>query len=146
MVLELGGAKLDPTGYYEHPLYGRMLFPLLFTDGRHPGDTMPVKVLRDGKRLDLSLTLRAMRPEQDRVPPYVYGRGPDYVIVGGLVFEELTRPYLASWGDWTRRAPPRLLVAIDREPEQAAASRSGSCCSRACCPTPPTSATRSCGT
>ena len=42
VVLELGGAKLDPTGYYEHPLYGRMLFALLFSDGRRPGDTMPV--------------------------------------------------------------------------------------------------------
>src|SRR6185436_517770 len=122
VLLELGGAKLDPTGYFDHPLYGRMLFPLLFTDGRHPGDSMPVKVLRDGKRLDLTLTLRAMRPEQDKVPPYVFGRGPDYLIVGGLVFEELTRPYLASWGDWTRRAPPRLLVAIDRgEDEEAGA-------------------------
>lgn len=119
VVLELGGAKLDPTGYYEHPLYGRMLFALLFSDGRKPGDTMPVKVLREGKRLDLELSLRAMAPEQDRVPPYVYGRGPDYVIKGGLVFEELTRPYLATWGDWTRRAPPRLLVAIDREPDDA---------------------------
>ena len=119
VVLEMGGAKLDPTGYYEHPLYGRMLFALLFSDGRQPGDTMPVKVLRDGERLDLQLPLRAMRPEQDRVPPYVFGRGPDYVVVGGLVFEELTRPYLGAWGDWARRAPPRLLVAIDREPDEA---------------------------
>ena len=115
VVLELGGAKLDPTGYYEHPLYGRMLFALLFSDGRRPGDTMPVRIMRDGQRLELQLRLRAMLPEQDRVPPYVYGRGPDYVIKGGLVFQELTRPYLASWGDWTRRAPPRLLVAIDRD-------------------------------
>jgi hypothetical protein len=119
VVLELGGAKLDPTGYYEHPLYGRVLFALLFSDGRKPGDTMPVRILRDGKRLELQLSLRAMRPEQDRVPPYVYGRGPDYVIKGGLVFQELTRPYLASWGDWTRRAPPRLLVAIDGDEEAA---------------------------
>jgi hypothetical protein len=116
VVLELGGAKLDPTGYYEHPLYGRMLFALLFSDGRRPGDTIPVKVLRDGRRLDLQLTLRAMRPEEDRVPAYVFGHGPDYVVVGGLVFEELTRPYLGAWGDWARRAPPRLLVALDREP------------------------------
>jgi len=119
VVLEMGGAKLDPTGYYEDPLYGRMLFALLFSDGRQPGDTMPVKVLRDGKRLDLQLPLRAMQPEEDRVPPYVFGRGPDYVVVGGLVFEELTRPYLGAWGDWARRAPPRLLVAIDREPDEA---------------------------
>jgi len=121
VVLELGGVKLDPTGYYEHPLYGRMLFALLFTDGRRPGESMPAKVLREGRRLELSLPLRAMRPEQDRVPPYVYGRGPDYVVKGGLVFMELTRPYLASWGDWTRRAPPRLLVAIDRDPDEDAA-------------------------
>jgi hypothetical protein len=121
VVLELGGARLDPTGYYEHPLYGRMLFALLFSDGRRPGDTMPVKVLRDGRRLDLQLTLRAMRPEEDRVPAYVFGHGPDYVVLGGLVFEELTRPYLGAWGDWARRAPPRLLVALDREPEEGGA-------------------------
>jgi hypothetical protein len=117
VVLEADGVKLDPTGYYEHPLYGRMLFALLFTDGRQPGDTMSVKVLRDGQRLDVQLPLRAMKPEQDRVPPYVFGRGPDYLVAGGLVFEELTRPYLGAWGDWARRAPPRLLVAIDREPD-----------------------------
>jgi len=121
VVLEIGGAKVDPTGYYEHPLYGRMLFALLFSDGRRPGETMPVQVLRDGERLALRLTLRTMRPEQDLVPPYVFGRGPDYVVVGGLVFEEVTRPYLSAWGDWARRAPPRLLVAIDREPEEAGA-------------------------
>jgi len=121
VVLEMGGAKLDPTGYYDHPLYGRMLFALLFSDGQRPGQTMPVKVLRDGQRLDLQLTLRTMRPEEDRVPPYVFGHGPDYVVVGGLIFEELTRPYLGAWGDWARRAPPRLLVALDREPEEAGA-------------------------
>ena len=43
---------------------------------------MSVKVLRDGQRLDVQLPLRAMRPEEDRVPPYVFGRGPDYVVVG----------------------------------------------------------------
>lgn len=120
VILELDGRKLDPTGYYEHPLYGRMLFALLFTDGRRPGERMPVRLLRDGQRLDLELELRAMSADEDRVPPYVYGRGPDYLIKGGLVFQELTRPYLASWGDWSRRAPPRLLVAIDREADEAA--------------------------
>jgi hypothetical protein len=119
VVLEIGGARLDPTGYYEHPVYGRMLFALLFSDGRAPGETMPVKVLRDGERVDLELVLRAMRPELDRVPPYVYGRGPDYTIVGGLVFQELSRPYLGAWGDWARRAPPRILVAMDRGSDEA---------------------------
>jgi hypothetical protein len=123
VVLEMDGKKLDPTGYYEHPVYGRMLFALLFTDGRHAGETMPVKVLRDGKRLDLQMPLRVMPPDEERVQPYVYGRGPDYVVVGGLVFQELTRPYLATFGDWTRRAPPRLLIAMDREPEAGAEAK-----------------------
>ena len=78
-----------------------------------------MKVLRDGERVDLELVLRAMRPELDRVPPYVYGRGPDYTIVGGLVFQELSRPYLGAWGDWARRAPPRILVAMDRGADEA---------------------------
>jgi hypothetical protein len=118
VILELGGVRLDATGYYEHPRYGRMLFALLFSDGRRPGETLEARVLRDGQRVTLTLPLRQMRPEQDKVPPYVFGRGPDYVIVGGLVFEELTRPYLSAWGDWARRAPPRLLVALDREGEE----------------------------
>jgi hypothetical protein len=115
VLLEVSGAKLDPTGHYDHPLYGRMLFALLFSDGHHPGETLEVKVLRDGQRLTLTLPLRRMRAEQDKVPPYVFGRGPEFQIVGGLVFEELTRPYLAAWGDWSRRAPPRLLIALERE-------------------------------
>ncbi len=115
VLLELGGAKIDATGRYEHPLYGRMLFALLFSDGRKPGETISAKVLRDGERRDLTLPLRRMLPEDDCVPPYVFGRGPDYVIAGGLVFQELTRPYLAAWGDWPRRAPPRLLIAVDRD-------------------------------
>jgi hypothetical protein len=115
VLLELGGFKLDPTGRYQHPLYGRMLFALLFSDGRKPGETLPAKVLRDGQQLELTLPLRRMLPDDDVVPPYVFGRGPEYSIVGGLVFQELTRPYLSVWGDWARRAPPRLLIAVDRD-------------------------------
>ena len=56
-----------------------------------------------------------MLPEQEEVPPYVIGRGPDYVVVGGLVFQELTGPYLLAASDGGRRPAPRLLIAVDRE-------------------------------
>jgi hypothetical protein len=123
VLLGLDGTTLDSTGRYEHPLYGRMLFALLFSDGRKPGDTIVAKVLRDGQRLELTLPLRRMLPDEDVVPPYVFGRGPDYVIAGGLVFQELSRPYLGPWGDWARRAPPRLLIALDRDASSDAAPR-----------------------
>jgi hypothetical protein len=115
VLLELGGSKIDAQGRYEHPTYGKTLMALLFTDGREPGETLVARVLRDGQRLELPLTLRRMMPDEEKVPPYQFGRGPGYVVVGGLVFQELTRQYLGAWGDWARRAPPRLLVAIDRE-------------------------------
>jgi hypothetical protein len=114
VLLEVGGVPLDPTGRYEDPVYGRMHAGLLFTE-RRPGDRVTLKVLRESRRLDLSLTLRSIPAGADKVPPYVYGRGPDYLVVGGLVFQQLTVPYLGTWGDWQRRAPPRLLIAYDRE-------------------------------
>jgi hypothetical protein len=115
VLLELAGVPLDAVGQFEHPLYRKMSFPLLFTEGHHPGDQLPLRILRNGERRTVALKLRAMLPDEDRVPPYNFGRGPDYAVYGGLVFQELSGPYLSTWGDWTRRAPPRLLVAYDRE-------------------------------
>jgi S1-C subfamily serine protease len=118
VLLEIDGVSIDATGRYEHPIYGRMLFAQLFADGRKPGETVKVKVLRGGERLQLELPLRRMLPQEDKVPPYLFGRGPEYLIAGGLVFQELTRPYLGAYGDWARRAPPRLTVALDREGQE----------------------------
>jgi hypothetical protein len=56
-----------------------------------------------------------MLPEQEKVPPYVIGRGPDYAVFGGLVFEELTSPYLTAASEGGRRPMPRLMIAVDRE-------------------------------
>jgi PDZ domain-containing protein len=123
VILEIAGHPLDPTGQFDHPVYGRLAFPLLFSDGRQPGDALPVKVLRDDQRQTVSVTLRRMVAEDDRIPPYVFGRGPDYAVVGGLVFQAMTGPYLSTWGDWSRRAPPRLLIAYDREGQDPSADR-----------------------
>jgi hypothetical protein len=115
VILEIAGHPLDPTGQFDHPGFGRMAFPLLFSDGRRPGDGLPMKVLRDGQRMSVAVTLKRMLAEDDRIPPYVFGRGPDYAVMGGLVFQDMSGPYLSTWGDWSRRAPPRLLIAYDRE-------------------------------
>ncbi|MGD8896097.1 MAG: PDZ domain-containing protein [Acidobacteriota bacterium] len=115
VILEVAGVPIDSTGHYEHPLYGRMLFALLFSDGRDPGDTVDVRILRDGERLTVAVPLRQIRAEADKIPPYMYGHGPNYSVVGGLIFQELTVPYLSTFGDWRRRGPPRLLIAYERQ-------------------------------
>ena len=115
VLLEIAGVPLDPSGQFEHPLYGRQSFGLLLTDGRSPGDTLAVKVLRGGERKTVTVVLTRMPTDQDRVPAYVVGRGPDYAVLGGLVFQDLTGSYLSTWGDFNRRAPPRLLIANERD-------------------------------
>jgi hypothetical protein len=115
VLLEAGGTPIDSTGQFEHPLYGRLSWALLFTQDRRPGELMGVRILRGGERKDLEVTLRRMEAEQERVPPYVLGRGPDYAVVGGLVFQELSVPYLTAASEGGRRAMPRLMIAVDRE-------------------------------
>jgi hypothetical protein len=115
VLLRVGGVEIDATGQYEDLLYGRLSCALLFTQGRRPGDSLELGILRNRERLSVKITLRRMLPEQERVPPYVIGRGPDYAVVGGLVFQELTGPYLTASTDGGRRPAPRLLIAVERE-------------------------------
>jgi hypothetical protein len=115
VLLEVGGVPIDATGQYEHPVYGRLSCAILFTEGRRPGDSIDLKILRDRERKTVTIGLKRMLPEQERIPPYVLGRGPDYAVEGGLVFQELTGPYLSATTDGGRRPVPRLLIALDRE-------------------------------
>jgi hypothetical protein len=51
------------------------------------------------------------------VPQAPYNQEPEYLVMGGLVFQSLTRNYLRSWGeDWERRAPFRLAYFRNEEP------------------------------
>ena len=64
---------------------------------------LPLRILRDGQRQTVNLTLRRMPADEERVPPYIFGRGPDYAVMGGLVFQELSGPYMSTWGEGGRR-------------------------------------------
>jgi S1-C subfamily serine protease len=118
VLLEAGGVSIDATGQFEHPLYGRLSCALLFTEGRQPGEALPLTILRNGARLGVEVTLRRMLPEDERVPPYVVGRGPDYAVIAGLVFQELSGPYLTAASEGGRRPMPRLQIAATREGDE----------------------------
>jgi hypothetical protein len=61
------------------------------------GETVRCTVLRDGKVMDVIIPLRAPL-EAGRLVPYTqYDTAPTYYIVGGLVFQPLTRNYLETW-------------------------------------------------
>lgn len=121
VLLTLGGYRIDERGKFEHTEYGKLYFGVLFTDGVRPGDTLDATILRNGERLELQLVLRTMPVEKDVVPRYVFDRAPEYMQVGGLVFQPLTVDFLRLWGTWWQNGPLRLLIekeAKDLGPQQ----------------------------
>ncbi|MES2706755.1 MAG: PDZ domain-containing protein [Verrucomicrobiota bacterium] len=112
VVVEINGYKLDARGYYQDPAYGLLGLGHLVRGGTKVGDTMKVKLIRDGKPMDLDVKMLRTEAKDYLVDPYVFDRQPRYVILGGLLFQELTLPYLQLAGkDWKERAPFRLTYA-----------------------------------
>jgi S1-C subfamily serine protease len=101
---------ISNTGQYEHPLYGKTSLIHLIRTTYYVGDSIPVQVYRKGRTLDLSITADHRRPDQYLIPPYILDKPPAYLIVGGLVFQELSVSYLLEYGkDWASHAPINLV-------------------------------------
>jgi hypothetical protein len=110
ILLSIDGRPIDAEGFFSHPRFGQMRFPAIFVTDRVAGDTVPIRVLRRGRVLDLTMTLRAYPVGQALVPARNGSEPPPYLVAGGLVFRELNGDYLATWGrDWPSNAPLRLL-------------------------------------
>jgi S1-C subfamily serine protease len=86
---------------------GRIPFGLLI-DRMFIGEAASVRVLRDGKRLELAVPL--VRQSFGESRRNAYDQTPRYFIYGGLVFVPLCRETLKTYGDdWSRDAPSTLL-------------------------------------
>ncbi|HQW28938.1 MAG: PDZ domain-containing protein [Verrucomicrobiales bacterium] len=112
VILSIGGQTIDSRGNYSHPTYGKLSFSHLVRGSAKTGDVIKLDIIRDSKPLSLDVTLIRKFPSEYLIDPYMFDRGPKYVIFGGLIFQELTLPYLESWGEeWTTRAPFKLVHA-----------------------------------
>ena len=112
IILEIDGKKVDTRGDYKDPLYGTLSCSHLVRDEDFVNQELKVKVQRDGKPLDLSGKLIRKDVKDNIVWPYLFDRGSNYLIEGGLIFQELSVPYLQSFGeDWENSAPLRLVFA-----------------------------------
>lgn len=70
------------------------------------GETMSMVVFSDGERRRIELELR---PPAYLVPRSLYDVEPVYFVYGGLVFQTLTRDFLATWDSWWDKAPKEFL-------------------------------------
>jgi hypothetical protein len=117
VILEVDGLRIDNEGDYEDPLYGHLMLEALSTRHRWAGDRLPLAIWRDGAPLRVEYTLPPVGHSARLVPEAPADRSPEYLIVGGLIFQPLTRNYLRSWGGaWERSAPFRLSYFRTEEP------------------------------
>jgi len=114
IITAVANNEIDQNGNYVDPLYGKIEFTNLLTAHAYSGDVVPFRIQRDGKPMELNVALEH-RDSKDYVsPPYNLGQPPAYYVLGGVIFQELSRQYLKEWGlNWQREAPQRL-VYFDR--------------------------------
>lgn len=114
VILSIAGQSIDPDGNYVDPDYGKISMSHLISTKHYAGDVVKVSIQRDGKKIELPLTLAHRKLESYVSEPYVIDRAPKFYIVGGLVLQELSRQYLKEFGnEWQKRAPQEL-VYLDR--------------------------------
>ncbi|MDQ2867024.1 MAG: serine protease [Verrucomicrobiota bacterium] len=114
VISAINNFELDQNGNYLDPLYKKLDYTNLLTTRSYVGDKVTFKIYRDGKPLPLEVTLDHRSPEDFVIPPYSHDEPPHYYILGGLIFQELSRQYLREWGgNWVKDAPQRF-VYLDR--------------------------------
>ena len=114
IILSIDGHAIDQDGNYVDPNYGKLALIHLISTKHYVGDKVKFSIQRDGKPMDLTVTLAHRDAESYVSEPYIIDRAPKFFILGGLVLQELSRQFLKDFGnDWQKRAPQEL-VYMDR--------------------------------
>lgn len=82
------------------------------------GDSVSLDILRDGEVQTVRLELTIPSNAWQLVPRQQYDTAPRYYVYGGLVFVPLTRNFLTTWRNWTKKAPRNLVEYYFSEPEE----------------------------
>ena len=114
VLLAIDGHPIDRRGYYQHPNYGSVFWGHLVRGEKSSGDSITLSVLRDGQAQEIKATLTREEEDTKLVPGYTFGKAPNFLVKGGLVFQELTRPLLEAYGkNWQSSAPLDFLDALE---------------------------------
>ncbi len=110
IVTAVGNNEIDQNGNYVDPMYGKIEFTNLITARAFAGDTLAFQIQRAGKSMTLNVVLDHRAASDYVVPPYNVDQPPSYYVLGGLIFQELSRQYLREWGNnWMKEAPQKYV-------------------------------------
>lgn len=114
VLLAIDGHAIDRRGYYQHPNYGSLFWGHLIRGEKATGESVTLSLLREGQPLEIKAPLTREEESSKLIPGYNFGKAPNFMVKGGLVFQELSRPLLESFGEnWQTRAPLNFLDALE---------------------------------
>jgi len=114
VLLAIDSHAIDRRGYYQHPNYGSLFWGHLIRGGKSTGESITLSLLRAGQPMELKATLTREEENSRLIPGYNFGRAPNFLLKGGLVFQELSRALLEAFGEnWQSRAPLNFLDALE---------------------------------
>jgi len=116
VILAIEGRDVANDGTVE--VDGLRLSAMMLVDRRQKGESARFSVLRDGERTDVDVPLVDHVPQ--RAMANVYDRLPRYYVYAGLVFVELDREVMETFGgNWYRKGDRRLLYEFLYRPVEA---------------------------
>lgn len=116
VILEVNGFKIDSRGNFLSPEYGLLSMGHLTKGAAKVGDTIKLKVFRDAAAIDLDMILKRRDPGMELVDAYMFDRGPKFLILGGLLFQELVEPHFGK--EERRDRAPFMLTYAAQNPKK----------------------------
>lgn len=109
VILEIEGYAVGSDSMIQYK--GNRVHAAVMIDQAQHGESIDMKVWRDGETIDVELPVYVNRT--DRIFGNQYDTPPPYVIVGGLVFTELSSNYLnALGGQWSKNVNAQVMYEL----------------------------------
>ncbi len=118
IILSINGHDVDSRGDYQDSQFGALSISHVVRGRAFVGDPIEMKVLRESREITLTGTLLRKQPAEYLVTPYIFDRGPNYLMMGGLLFQELSKPYLQAFGAEQQSGAILRLSRIAEHPEE----------------------------
>lgn len=110
VIIEWDGQPVDNLGFIRDPEMGRIPFTYRVAHVRKPGDSVPVKIVRNGSEQSVEVVLNRHNDWDQWIPENVTGEKAEYMVEGGLILRELDGLYLKTRGsDWQGNTDSRLV-------------------------------------
>jgi len=108
VVVGIGEHRVNATGSFAHPVWGNHPISYL-SNTLTVGEKVTISFYRNGEFREEGVGMTRFDSTRNPIPTHHLEEYP-YLIVGGLLFQELSLGFLRSFGnDWQNRAPLSLL-------------------------------------